>query len=66
MQHERNTDNIRIVEAFRQNNRSFDDIADEVRNGYSKRGTDEIGKYLCKVAIVEAYSLQVLYIIHED
>ena len=66
LQHERNTDEIRIGRAFCQNNRSFDDIAEEVKVGYAKRGADEIGKYLSMVSIVDAFSLKTIYVIHSD
>lgn len=65
MQHERNSDNIRIGAAFRQNNRSFDDIAEEIRGKYDKMDAD-LGRYFTKVAIVDACNLQTLYIIHQD
>ncbi len=66
LQHERNTDNIRIGGAFRQNTRNFDDIAQEVIQGYAKRGADDVSKYNCEVSIVDADTLERLHTIYSD
>ncbi|MDR0510896.1 MAG: hypothetical protein LBH06_07380 [Rikenellaceae bacterium] len=66
LQHERNTDNIRIGAAFYMNSRSMADIADEVKHSYGKRGADKLDEFLCKVAVVDANTLETLYIIYED
>jgi hypothetical protein len=58
LQHELRTDEIRIGRSFCQNTRSLEDIAEEVRNGYVKRGADDLSKYYSLIAIVDALSMQ--------
>jgi hypothetical protein len=66
LQHERNTDEIRIGAAFYQNSRSMDDIAKEVKHSYEKRGAVKLAEFFCKVAVVDAETLETHYIIYED
>jgi hypothetical protein len=64
LQHERRTDEIRIGRAFNQNNRSFDDIAEEVIEGYAKCGATDLDEYYSRIAIVDEISLKTIYVIH--
>lgn len=66
LQHERRTDEIRIGRAFCQNHRSFDDVAEEVKAGYTKRGAADLNEYYSLITIVDAFTLKTIYVIHSD
>lgn len=66
LQHETGSDNIRIGAAFHQNTRSLEDISEEVKAGFAKRGADDLSKYFCRVAIVDADTLSTIANIYNE
>lgn len=64
--HECRTDQIRIGAAFCKNTRSLSDVAEEVRRSYAKDGLDDLSKYYHEILIIDADTLERLYIIYAD